>query len=88
MWAWRTMWAWAHVPLSRLEACPPRPAANRETRRPGQPRECVLVWDPVSEWFTDPCDEGVEVPADGGDLETFPTRVDESGNIIVSLKRS
>jgi hypothetical protein len=57
-----------------------------EAHRPGSPRECVLVWDPETQWFSDPCAEGVEIPADGGDLTVYVARVDEDGNIIVNLK--
>lgn len=57
-----------------------------EAHRPEMPRDCVLIWDPVSQWFSDPCEDGIEIPADGGDLTVYPTRVDGDGNIIVNLK--
>lgn len=57
-----------------------------DARRPGAARDCVLVWNPTTQWFSDPCEEGIEIPADGGNLTVYPTRVDEDGNIIVNLK--
>jgi len=72
--------------LNHIGDDPKRGWVAFEARRPGSARNCVLVWDPLTQWFSDPCEEGIEIPADGGDLTSYPARVDEDGNIIVNLK--
>ena len=72
--------------LNHIGENPRRGWTAFEAHRPGAARDCVLVWDPDTEWFSDPCEDGVEIPADGGDLTIYPTRVDGDGNIIVNLK--
>lgn len=53
-------------------------------QRPGQPRDCVLTWDPERELFFDLCDESATVPADGGDQITYPVTVND-GRLTVDL---
>lgn len=54
-----------------------------DVRRPGQPLECTLRWDPEARAFVDPCD-GTEVPGDGGGLVHYPVEVVE-GQVVVDL---
>lgn len=55
-----------------------------DARRPGQGRNCTLVWRTDSGDFRDPCD-GTIVPADGTGLLSYPVTVTEKGRVIVDL---
>jgi hypothetical protein len=55
-----------------------------EARVPGTDRTCTLVWDNVKKSFTDPCTNET-IAADGGDLPHYPTRITDSGVLIVDL---
>lgn len=55
-----------------------------DARRPGQPRDCSLVWQRDTRDFRDPCD-GTVVPADGTGLLSYPVTVTEEGGVIVDL---
>jgi hypothetical protein len=55
-----------------------------DARRPGQPRECSLRWEPDPGRFVDPCD-GTVVPADGEGLLSYPVEVTEDGELIIDL---
>lgn len=54
-------------------------------QRPGQPRECTLVWVPDRELFVDSCDSSITVAADGGDQVTYPSAVNSNGRLIIDL---
>lgn len=61
-----------------------------DARRPGQPRECTLVWktdvgDPPAKAFVDPCD-GTVVGADGAGLTHYTVKVDDNRHVIIDLK--
>ncbi|MCC5951747.1 MAG: hypothetical protein JJU45_06580 [Acidimicrobiia bacterium] len=55
-----------------------------DARRPGQGRECTLVWDDDAAQFDDPCDDAT-VPADGEGLRQYGVYVEE-GEVIVDLR--
>ena len=54
-----------------------------DARVPGSDRSCTLVWNGAQQVFADPCTKAT-IPADGGDLPHYPTRVDD-GVLIVDL---
>ena len=54
-------------------------------QRPGQPRECSLIWDADRELFSDPCDASVTVPADGGEQVTYPVTVTDKSRLVIDL---
>lgn len=55
-----------------------------DARRPGQGRNCTLVWQSASNDFRDPCD-GTIVPADGTGLLSYPVTITEKGKVVVDL---
>lgn len=55
-----------------------------DARRPGQGRNCTLVWQPDPSNFRDPCD-GTIVSADGAGLLAYPVTVTDKGRVIVDL---
>jgi|APSaa5957512535_1039671.scaffolds.fasta_scaffold95279_2 hypothetical protein len=54
-------------------------------QRPGQPRECTLIWSTARELFIDACDDTQTVPSDGGDQTTYPVEVDANGKLQIDL---
>lgn len=48
-----------------------------DAQRPGQPENCVLEWTPERRAFVDPCEPSVSVFEDGGDLPSYPVRIDD-----------
>lgn len=55
-----------------------------DARRPGQGRNCTLVWQAASNDFRDPCD-GTLVPADGTGLTSYPVTVTDKGKVVIDL---
>jgi hypothetical protein len=55
-----------------------------EARAAGAPRRCVLSWQQDAREFRDPCD-GRVYPADGTGLVSFPTVVNDDGDVVVDL---
>jgi hypothetical protein len=67
----------------------PDPGSNWlafEVRQPGEPRTCVLRWQPATHDFIDPCDNR-NFPADGTGLVHYPVRVDDKGHVLVDAGR-
>lgn len=54
-----------------------------EARSSGQPRDCVVEWQPEEEVFLEPC-TGDTYPPDGEGLNQFPVEI-ESGNVVVDV---
>ncbi|MBI2704471.1 MAG: hypothetical protein HYX32_04170 [Actinobacteria bacterium] len=55
-----------------------------DARKPGEPRDCQLVWEKGDNRFRDSCD-GTFVAANGEGLPRYPVEVNDQGNVIVNL---
>lgn len=55
-----------------------------DARRPGQGRDCTLLWQAASNDFRDPCD-GTIVPADGTGLIDYPVTITDKGKVVIDL---
>lgn len=55
-----------------------------DARLPNSARACTLVWNPANREFDDPCTHAT-VPADGGELPHYPTKVTDEGLVVVDL---
>jgi hypothetical protein len=55
-----------------------------DARRPGQGRDCTLVWQSASTDFRDPCD-GTIVAADGEGLIDYPVTITDEGRVVIDL---
>jgi hypothetical protein len=55
-----------------------------DVRKPGERRECQLVWEKTEQRFRDSCD-GTFVAANGEGLPHYPVEVNDKGNVIVNL---
>lgn len=53
-------------------------------RRPDQPRDCFVQYDPDGDVFVDQCD-GTEYPPDGEGLPQYPVTIDGDGDLSVDL---
>jgi hypothetical protein len=56
-----------------------------EARATGAPRQCTLKWEAGPRRFVDPCD-GRSYPPDGAGLVSFPTTVNDDGDVEVDLR--
>ena len=56
-----------------------------DARRPGQGRNCTLVWQPSTGDFRDPCDSTI-VAGDGTGLPDYVVTITDKGKVIVDLK--
>lgn len=56
-----------------------------DARRPGAARECTLRWQADAQVFTDPCEEGVVIDADGGGLPRYEVTVTDDGDLEVDI---
>lgn len=56
-----------------------------DARKPGQGRECSLVWRAERRSFEDPCD-GSTVPADGAGLPHYPIEITKDEHVVIDLK--
>ena len=56
------------------------------THPEGEARTCQVTWSAKTETFTDPCTHAT-YPADGGNLQHFPTAVDKDGTVMVDFTR-
>jgi hypothetical protein len=54
-------------------------------QRPGQPRDCILVWQADRVLFIDSCDPAITIAADGGDQVSYPAEVDSDGRLNIDL---
>lgn len=54
-----------------------------EARSAGQPRECVIEWQPADEVFLEPC-TGDTYPPDGEGLNQFPVEI-EGGKVVIDV---
>lgn len=52
---------------------------------PGSPARCVVRWEAGRRLFVDSC-SGREHPADGSGLVSFPTEIDEDGQVVIDLR--
>lgn len=55
-----------------------------DAHRPGQGRNCTLVWQTASNDFRDPCD-GTIVVADGSGLLSYPVTITDGGKVVIDL---
>ena len=55
-----------------------------EARATGAPRQCTLRWEAAARHFVDPCD-GRIFPPDGAGLVSFPTAVNDDGDVVVDF---
>jgi hypothetical protein len=55
-----------------------------EVRRPGDPRDCQVKWQPDAGHFSYTCDASLTFPPNGEGLEQFPVEI-VSGRILVDL---
>lgn len=56
-----------------------------DTRAPGAPASCRVVWQGAGRAFVDGCSHQA-YPADGTGLTSFPTRVDDNGKVLIDLR--
>jgi len=56
-----------------------------DTRAPGAPSPCRVVWQAAGRDFVDGCSHRA-YPADGTGLTSFPTRVDDNGKVLIDLR--
>jgi len=56
-----------------------------DARFPGTDRNCTLRWDRDRHLFTDPCQSGVTVTANGAGLPSYPTSVNDNDQVVVEL---
>jgi hypothetical protein len=52
---------------------------------PGAPNRCVVEWEAGRRVFADRC-SGWEHPADGAGLVSFPTEVNDDGQVVIDLR--
>jgi len=56
-----------------------------DTRAPGAPPSCRVVWQAAERAFVDGCSHH-SYPGDGTGLTSFPTRVDDNGKVLIDLR--
>ncbi|MGD9751044.1 MAG: hypothetical protein AB7W59_08620 [Acidimicrobiia bacterium] len=70
--------------LNHLSDDPEQGWVAFEARRPGDDRDCSVVWNADAELFDYSCDSSLRFPPDGEGLAQFPATVTD-GDIIIDI---